>query len=235
MILLPIKLQLFPYTCNNKVAAVDEKLSRYASRFECHRQNQMFVSDQHRYYKQLSSDVGPVSSSKLPNGSDVVDFWSTLWGDTTPHNAEASWIPTVESFHSLHAQEGLTVTPRLVTTVAKKLNKWKSPGPDCAHNFWMNHLTNLHSCLASQIQAVVDGEVPDWLTFGRTVLILKNKAIGAEVVINYWPITCLSNIWKLITSIISKSIVIHLNSNDAWPWEQKGCKHTVGAEEPRIT
>jgi len=71
--------------------------------------------------------------------------------------------------------------------------------------------------LASQIQAVVDGEVPDWLTLGRTVLILKNKTIGAEAVTNCQPITCLSNIWKLITSIVYKSIIHHLNNNDAWP------------------
>ena len=99
----------------------------------------------------------------------------------------------------MHAQECLTVTPRLVASVTKRLNNWKSPGPDCVHNFWIKHLTNLHSRLASQIQAVVDGEVPDWLTLGRTVLILKNKTTGAEVVTDYRPITCLSNIWKLIT------------------------------------
>ena len=56
---------------------------------------------------------------------------------------------------------------------------------------------------------------------GRTVLIMKNKDIGPEVVSNYCPITCLSNIWKLITSIVAEEILSHL---DCWPWEQKECK-----------
>ena len=58
----------------------------------------------------------------------------------------------------------------------------------------------------------------------RTVLIKKNKALDDAVVANYRPITCLSNIWKLITSIVSKEIVAHLERNNVWPWEQKGCK-----------
>jgi len=208
-----------------KVAAAGKKLSRYTSRVDSFHQNRKFVSDQHGFYKELCSEMEPTHGSRLPNSSEVVNFWSTLWGNTAPHNAEASWIPSVDaSLHNLNTQENITVTPRLVTSVAKRLNNWKSPGPDCVHNFWIKHLTNLHGRLASQIQDVVDGEVPNWLNLGRTVLILKNKAIGAEVVTNYRPITCLSNIWKLITSIVSKSIVSHLNSNCVWPWEQKGCK-----------
>jgi len=84
----------------------------------------------------------------------------------------------------MNAQAGLTVTPRLVAIVARMLNNWKAPGPDCVHNFFIKHLTSLHNRLASQIQAVVNGTVPDWLTLGRTVLILKNKAIGTDVVTN---------------------------------------------------
>ena len=44
---------------------------------------------------------------------------------------------------------------------------------------------------------------------GRTVLILKNKDIGLEVVTNYRPITCFFNIWKLITSVVSKATVLY--------------------------
>lgn len=61
----------------------------------------------------------------------------------------------------MNAQAGLTVTPRLVAIVARMLNNWKAPGPDCVHNFFIKHLTSLHNRLASQIQAVVNGTVPD--------------------------------------------------------------------------
>ena len=119
-------------------------------------------------------------------GDDIFKFWSTLWGDTTPHCAEASRITSVGStLHNLCAQERFVVTASLVATAAKKLNNWKSPGPDRVHNFWIKHLTSLHDWLVSQIQVTLDNEVPDWLTLGRTVLILKNMAVGAKVVTNF--------------------------------------------------
>ena len=39
------------------------------------------------------------------------------------------------------------------------------------------------------------GEVPEWLTKGKTVLIMKDKEMGTDVT-NYRPITCLSLMWK---------------------------------------
>ena len=112
----------------------------------------------------------------------------------------------------------------MVSNAAHKMSNWRAPGPDGIHTFWMKHLSSLHPRLASQIQNCVDGEVPRWLTLGRTVLIMKNKEVGPEVVTNYRPITCVSNLWKLATSMMSAAIVCHLNRNQVWPWEQKGCK-----------
>ena len=53
---------------------------------------------------------------------------------------------------------------------------------------------------------------------------MKNKEVGPEVMTNYRPITCLFNLWKLATSMMSAAIVYHLNRNQVWPWEQKECK-----------
>ena len=86
---------------------------------------------------------------------------------------------------------------------------WRGAGPDGIHNFWIKHLTNVHDQLASQIQHILDGGgIPKWLTEGRTVLIIKNKNIGPNFASNYRPITCLSNIWKLITSILEGEIIV---------------------------
>ena len=83
----------------------------------------------------------------------------------------------------------------------------------------------MHDRSASQIQDILDGgSIPEWLTEGITVLIMKNRDIGPNFVSNYHPITCLSNIWKLITSTLADQIMCHLDACHSWPWEQKGCK-----------
>ena len=66
------------------------------------------------------------------------------------------------------------------------------------------------------------GEVPDWMTTGRTVLLLKDKSKGNKVS-NYRPITCLPLMWKLLTGIIAHEINNHLEDNYLLPDEQKGC------------
>ena len=52
---------------------------------------------------------------------------------------------------------------------------------------------------------------------------MKKKEIGPSVVSNYRPITCLLNIWKLLTSILANDMLFHLEQTQSWPWEQKGC------------
>ena len=122
------------------------------------------------------------------------------------------------------SQEHIHISTSMVSSAARKLSNWRASGPDGIYTFWVKYLSSLYPWLAAQIQDCVVGEVPRWLTLGRTVLIMKNKEVGPDVVTNYRPITYLSNLWKLATSLMSAAIVCHLNSNQVWPWEQKGCK-----------
>ena len=66
-------------------------------------------------------------------------------------------------------------------------------------------------------------EVPDWMTTGRTALLLKDKSKENKVR-NYRPITCLPLMWKLYTGIIADEIYNHLEENDLLPEEQKRCR-----------
>ena len=85
---------------------------------------------------------------------------------------------------------------------------------------------HLQSCITR-------GEVPDWMTTGRNVLLLKDKSKGNEVS-NYRPITCLPLIWKLITGIVADEIYNHLEENDLLPEEQKGCRRNSRGTEDQL-
>ena len=51
---------------------------------------------------------------------------------------------------------------------------------------------------------------------------MKNKA-KSNVPSNYRSITCLSNVWKLLSSIVRRMMQNHLQSHNLIPFEQKGC------------
>ena len=211
-------------TLRQKITALGRKIARFTARCEGFYQNKTFVTNQRKFYSSLTSDV-EVSDDVAPEDQDILQFWSSLWGNSVSHNTEASWIGEVTAnLQNMTDQDNIHITSDMISAAAKKLNNWKATGPDCIHNFWIKHLSSLHSRLAVHIQKVISGDIPDWLTLGRTVLLLKSKETGAEVVSNYRPITCLSSIWKLVTSLLSNEIIHHLNYNHVWPWEQKGCR-----------
>ena len=66
-------------------------------------------------------------------------------------------------------------------------------------------MANLQGCLDS-------GMVPDWLTKGQTVLILKDKAKG-NIASIYQPFSCLPFVWKLLTGILEDEMYDYLEKN----------------------
>ena len=61
------------------------------------------------------------------------------------------------------------------------------------------------------------------MTEARTVLIMKDIKKG-NVASNYRPITCLAIMYKLLTGIIAEAMYSHIEDQQLFPDEQKGCK-----------
>ena len=78
-----------------------------------------------------------------------------------------------------------------------------------------------------------NGELPDWLTYGRTVLNQIDRTTG-NAKDNYRPISCFSLMWKLFTGIISEYVYIFLGEEKILPEEQKGCKRNSGGSKDQV-
>ena len=64
------------------------------------------------------------------------------------------------------------------------------------------------------------------MTTGKMILCQKDP--GKEnAVDNYWPILCLSFMWKLMTGIIANSLYEYLEVYNLIPAEQKGCRRNI--------
>ena len=136
-----------------------------------------------------------------------------------------------EDLQGKEKQARFTITKEKMMKVLKKMSNWKSPGPYNVQGFWLKNFTKMHDKLLNNLaQCIEEGNVPDWMTKGRTVLIQKDKSKG-NVASNYRPITCLPLVWKLMTGILAEEIYGFLSTEIGLPEEQKGCG-TV--EEPMI-
>ena len=152
-------------------------------------------------------------------------FLEEIWDKEVTHNEKAEWINTINSHtRNVPVQAEITITGENIQKQLKKMVKWKASGPDNAHGYWLRGFSSLHDTITVQLDDYLrTGEVPLWMTKGRTCLIQKDASKG-NIVTNYRPITCLPLMWKLLTRILGDEIYQHLEERNLFPDEQKGCR-----------
>ena len=126
----------------------------------------------------------------------------------------------------------MKITVQDVRKQMGKIPNWKAAGPDRVQGYWLKNLSSLHDRIACQLNTVVkSGEVPAWMTYGRTVLCIKDRSKG-NAVNNFRPISCLPLMWKLLAGMLSEQLYEHVDTNNMLPSEQKGCrKETRGTKD----
>ena len=138
-----------------------------------------------------------------------------IWGKSVCHNEDAEWLKSIEAkLKNAEKQNNVTITIEMMNKQLKKTSNWKSAGLDGLQGFWLKRFTATHRKLVQQLDICLqENHLPDWMTKGRTVLIVKDKEIGSQVT-NFRPITCLPLMWKLLTGIIADETYQHLEAND---------------------
>ena len=118
--------------------------------------------------------------------------------------------------------EKVSISQEKIRMQCRKVPSWKTPGKDGVQGYWLKNLTSLHPPIAVRLNHILDGErpLPDWMTFGKTVLCQKDLA-KSSAVDNYRPISCLPLMWKLMTGMLAERMYSHLERENILPSEQK--------------
>jgi hypothetical protein len=204
-----------------RVTAKSSKIKRYQKRIKQYQDNKLFTANQGRFFKNLDGGEG---KTLAPNPDESTRFWSGIWGESVLHNGNAEWIERVKTKLRGPKQSNIDVTSVDVKKQIKSMPKWKGPGPDGLHGFWIKSFSNVHESLSTSLSDCINTcDVPTWMVEGRTILVMKDVGKGPDVG-NYRPIACLNLIWKLLTGIFSEKTYAYLDLNNMLPVEQKGCK-----------
>uniref|UniRef100_A0A803T202 Reverse transcriptase domain-containing protein n=1 Tax=Anolis carolinensis TaxID=28377 RepID=A0A803T202_ANOCA len=205
-----------------QITATARKIERYEARIIQYRQNQLFQSDQRRFYQSLNQTTDTVTIK--PEKTATTKFWKELWENNKNYNKNAGWIKEFEGKFSQNKMELMEITTEMISKRVQKVKNWTSPGSDQLHGFWLKHLISLHGKMAQQFNEMLQkGSISEWLTTGRTYLIQKDPTKGAAPG-NYRPITCLPTMFKLLAGIIADRIQDYLEEKNILPDEQKGNK-----------
>ena len=105
----------------------------------------------------------------------------------------------------------------------RKSLKWKSPGIGKVPNFWFNAFDSIQrhciNCFNRDIKNLETN--PKQFTQGITYLLPKSNETNKPE--NHRPTTCLSTMYKMLTSIITERTYSFLDTNNILPAEQ-GCR-----------
>ena len=212
------------------------KIKRYKKKQQTFKDNNLFQNNQRDFYRKLEkrgSVPAPVEST-AEDQARTLNFWKDIWENEAGHNTEAEWLDGIQgNFEPITQQEDFQITTARVAARVKGMTNWSSPGIDGLHAFWIKHTTCLHGRIAELLnESLTTSQIPAWMTEGRTYLLIKDPKKGTSSPGNFRPITCLPNLWKLYTGIISEDIYHHLDANKLFPEEQKGCrKKSRGCKE----
>ena len=206
-----------------RVKAKAAKVKRYDDRVRQFHQNRLFNTNQRQLFKELDGKVD--STQAVPRPTEAKTFWGGIWDKPVKHNRQAEWLTDVkDELRGVQQQEGFQIDVDKVKRQIKKVPNWKAPGMDHVHGYWLKNFRSLHERMALQLQdCLVQGKVPSWMTEAKTVLIMKDVKKG-NIASNYRPITCLPVMYKLLTSMIAEDLYRHMDDQQLFPEEQKGCK-----------
>ena len=106
---------------------------------------------------------------------------------------ESEWLDEVKGeLKDVPKKGNVSISKPNLQKQLSRTASWKSPGPDGIHGYWLKNFSSLHQTLCSQLNNCLSTkETPEWLTTGRTVLLMKDPTKG-NIVSNYRPIACLN-------------------------------------------
>ena len=73
-------------------------------------------------------------------------------------------------------QNDISITTEMIKAQVKKIQNWKTPGPDGLQGYQLKKLTTLHERIAKQMDNTIINreDIPKWMT--KTVLCQKDPS-----------------------------------------------------------
>ncbi|KAL0901581.1 hypothetical protein ABMA27_006802 [Loxostege sticticalis] len=223
-------------TLKQKLALKAHRLARYLKALNRKNDNRLFSNNEKGFYRTLNHNNNSNGDDVLPSEEEVKNYWADLWEKCQDHNEEAQWVKEEEKkWEAIQEMEFGDITKDDIEVITRKTKNWKAAGLDGIQNFWYKKMVVLHAVLAKRVTNLIKGEeeLPLFVTKGITHLLPKSRDTSNPS--QYRPITCLSTLYKLITSCITFKINKHIEEHGILAEEQKGCRRNhKGCKEQLI-
>ncbi|XP_055527590.1 uncharacterized protein LOC129720177 [Wyeomyia smithii] len=217
-----------------RLSALAKRMRRYSECSKRKEQNRMFRTNEREFYNHIQNRTD--YSEGLPEIGEVTQFWANLWENPAQHNNNGMWLVEEEEYSGgIERMPVVAVSAQDIREATRYTRNWAAPGPDFVHNFWYKKFSTVHGRIADCFNRVLRDpqELPEFITKGVTYLLPKDRNTADPA--KYRPITCLSSLYKVLSSVITRKIQDHCDANQVMTEEQKGCrKNTQGCKDQVI-
>ncbi|XP_074000237.1 uncharacterized protein [Rhodnius prolixus] len=219
-------------TLKQRLAVAANRLRQYNKSARRRVDNLKFDRNEAAFYRQLEANNCP-NSGEVPTRDAIQEYWGNLWSAAGDYNRNAAWLRMLEVERRPGQEmvfEGFTEEE--IGNALRKCANWKAPGPDGIHNFWWKRFSAVYGRLAEVFSLTIADpwRLPAFMTLGVTYL--KHKGGDARDPAQYRPITCLSTLYKLLTTCIAKRVHDYVDGENIIADVQKGCaRGSYGCKE----
>ena len=101
----------------------------------------MFESNQKKLFEELEREQRDNEST--PTNKESRKYRYDIWGKNIQHNNNAEWLVQLEAeLVDVNEQADVQVTVDLIEKQLRKMENWKSPGPDGLQAYWLKNHSN---------------------------------------------------------------------------------------------
>ena len=217
-----------------KIAVYKKKISIANKRTQFRKENKAFEFNRKMFYRTLDENNNKVDENI--NKEQVKQFWTSMWSkEEEPEDyKETTNLLEPGKLQSEATEEKIRI---IVENRLKYMPNWKTPGPDQVYNFFIKKIFALHGKLTQLVKEAIEDAnlVDDDMYIGNTYLIPKVKV--AKEAKELRPITCLPNLYKLLSRVVSTLVNEFCEINNIISKNQmgtrKGCQ-TAGIDKQSI-
>lgn len=230
----PVQIAKLTDVKQEKIAIYEKKVKMADRRMNRKVENRRFEFNRATFYRNIDGSTYKISDQI--DKHETLEFWRELWrGDD---NGERDHNILVETFEEctvgVEIDEPSTI--ELVKRVVRTTGDWKAPGPDMVYNFFIKRIEAMHERF---VQLVVEAvKEPDRIdtSFYQGLTHLLPKVEKASTPDQLRPITCLSNIYKIVSKVVAERLHQICEINEVVSVNQMGTRRRCqGAKELALT
>lgn len=204
-----------------KKGAFGKKLDISKKRIAFRQANKLFEFNRKMFYRKLDDEKAEID--ELIDKDEVLNFWKRIWSTNEEEEnfQELTDLMPICDLKTIPAEEK---TKTIIEEKIKFLANWKTPGPEQVYNYFIKCIHSLHGKMIELIQnAIKDpSQIDEELYIGNTYLI--SKVPKANKGKDLRPITCLPNIYKLLSKVVSALLSDFCDVNEVVSENQMGTR-----------